>query len=75
MQKLEITMRDCKQYSVEQDTAFSQKLIPTREKIEARFGELASDFWGGKRVAEVIETVANLDKLDNIRRLMERLRK
>ncbi len=71
--RVEVFMKDGRQYTTEEDRLF--KFIPTREMMEEKFMTLASDFLGKEKAAEVIDTVMNLDKLDNINKLTQKLRR
>ena len=69
--RVEVFLKDGRWYAAEEDRLF--KFIPTREMIEEKFMTLASDFLGKRKAAEVIDTVMNLDKLDNINKLTQKL--
>ena len=71
--RMEIYMKDGKEYTLEED--ISHKLIPTREELEARFMEAATSFLGVEKAADILDTIMNLDKVDNIRSLTGKLYK
>jgi len=69
--RMEIYMKDGEEYSLEED--ISHKLIPTRQQLEARFKEAAVDYLGEARTTDILGTVMNLEKVDNIRGLTGKL--
>lgn len=50
-----------------------ETMLPTTEKIVAKFKRLTADFFG-KRMDQVIDTVLNLDRVAQIRELTDQLR-
>lgn len=69
--RIEVLMKDGRKYATEEDGL--DKFVPTREMMEEKFMRLASDFLGKERAAEVVNTVINLDALDNINTLTQKL--
>lgn len=69
--RIEVFMKNGKRYVIDEDRL--SKFIPTREVIEKKFMTLALDFLGKAKAEEVIDTVMNLDKLDNISKLTRSL--
>lgn len=69
---IEVLMRDGKQYGIE--GIEGETLVPTTDKIKAKFERLASGFLGEKKTAKVIDIVLNLDQVDKIQELTYELR-
>lgn len=70
---IEVFMQDGRRYSLEEDALYT--LIPTRENMEAKFRELASTVVTKERVDEIIDLVMNLEKVEDVRQLTQRLGK
>jgi 2-methylcitrate dehydratase PrpD len=69
--KIEVRLRNGKEYSVERDTR--EDLVPTDEKIQAKFSGHVSQIIGKGRAQEIIRIVSNLDKVHSVLELTEKL--
>jgi 2-methylcitrate dehydratase PrpD len=69
--KIEVVLHNGRQYSMEQD--IGEELIPADEPVRAKFNQLSSDIVGQEREAEIVNIVSDLDKVDSIRGLTQKL--
>lgn len=70
---IEVILHSGEKYSIEQsDTEF---LVPTTDKVRAKFARLASGLLRGEKVGKITDMVLNLDKVPNIRKLTWELRR
>ena len=67
--RFEVYTRDGEVYVAEEETLDRTIHTPTRENMEEKFRRLASDFLGKEGTDRVIDTVMNLERLDDIRKL------
>ena len=69
--RIEVTLLDGKQYSVE--GGGEEILTPDVDRTKVKFQNLACDFLGKKKMDRVIDMILNLDKLENIKELTRQL--
>ena len=69
--RIEVTLLDGKQYSVE--GGGEEILTPDVDRTKVKFQGLACDFLGRKKMDRVIDMTLNLDKLENIKELTRQL--
>ncbi|MDY6853977.1 MAG: MmgE/PrpD family protein [Thermodesulfobacteriota bacterium] len=60
-------------YTTDEEIPDKNKYIPTRENMTDKFRVLCTDFFGDKDTDQLIDLIMDMDKLDDIKELMDRI--
>ncbi len=71
--KFEVYTYDGRVLTAEEETVDQAPRTPSRENVEQKFGELATDALGEEKVRQIITLVMNLEKVDDLRELTRKL--
>jgi 2-methylcitrate dehydratase PrpD len=70
---IEVHTVDGNIYTTNEEVPDRSKYIPTRKNMTDKFRVLCTDFLGDKDTDQIIDLIMDMDKLDNIKELMDRI--